>query len=226
MSSVAVLESKSVPVEVGRILYDATAIRARVGQLACEINRDFRDRELVVVGVLKGASLFTCDLIRQLTMPVRLDFLAISNYHCSPRSAGVRILKDLGEPIEGQDVLLVEDIVDTGLTLDYLVRLVRERQPRSVAVCTLLDRPNLRLADLPIRYTGFVVDQEFFIGYGLDYLERYRDLPFIATLELEGEPKVVRSSRQNDKTNHQPGRSHRKQEQPDEDAKPEPVAIY
>lgn len=226
MSLAAALESKSVPGEVGRVLYDAAAIRERVSRLAAEINRDFRDRQLVIVGVLKGASLFTCDLIRELTIPVRLDFLAISKYHCSPRSAGVRILKDLGEPIEGQDVLLVEDIVDTGLTLDYLVRLVRERRPRSVAVCTLLDRPNLRLADLPIRYTGFIVDQEFLIGYGLDYLERYRDLPFIATLELEGAPKFVRPSRRKDKTNHEQSRRHRKQDQPDKEAETEPVASY
>ncbi len=176
---------KSVPGEVNRIVFEEEEIIARVGELAEQISRDYLGKDLVVVGILKGASVFTCDLVRALNIPVKLDFVAISNYSPKPQSGVVRILKDLQEDVDGRHVLLVEDIVDTGLTLNYLVRVVNSRAPASLSVCTLLDRPGLRLADLPIRYSGFHVNQQFLIGYGLDYRESFRDLPYIATMRIK-----------------------------------------
>ena len=166
------------------VVYDEKTIRARVAQLGLDISADYAGRELLVVGILKGALVFTCDLVRELQIPLHLDFIAISRYSAVRRTEKVRIVKDLQEDIAGRHVLLVEDIVDTGLTANYLYGLLSERKPASLRLCTLLDRPDLRLAELPLNYVGFQLSREFLIGYGLDYRDRYRDLPFIASMNL------------------------------------------
>ncbi len=166
------------------VVYDERTIRARVAQLGLDISADYAGRELLVIGILKGALVFTCDLVRELQIPVHLDFIATSRYSAQRRTGKVRIVKDLQEDIAGRHVLLVEDIVDTGLTANYLYRFLSGRKPASLGLCTLLDRPDLRLAEIPINYVGFQVSREFLIGYGLDYRDRYRDLPFIASMNL------------------------------------------
>ena len=175
---------KEIPPVVKEIVYDEQTISKRVAELAQEITRDYCDKELVMVGILKGAFLFLCDLSRQLPFSVCLDFLAISRYGQEATTGEVKIIKDLEEDISKKHLLLIEDIVDTGLSLNYLVQILLSRDPASLAVCTLLDRPDLRLADVPLKYVGFNVSHEFLIGYGLDYRDRYRDLPFIATMRL------------------------------------------
>ena len=139
----------------------------------------------MVAGILQGALVFTRDLVKNLSFPVSPDFIRISRYGRQSRTGEVEIVKDLQEDIQGRHLLLIEDIVDTGLTLNYLVRILLERKPASLAICTLLDRTELRLAEVPIEYVGFNVNDEFLIGYGLDYREYYRDLPFVATMNLE-----------------------------------------
>ena len=168
----------------GEVVYDEKTIRTRVAQLGLKISTDYAGKELLVVGILKGALVFTCDLVRELQIPLHLDFIAISRYAVQRRTGKVRIVKDLQEDIAGRHVLLVEDIVDTGLTANYLCGLLSARRPASLRLCTLLDRPELRLAELPLNYVGFQVSREFLIGYGLDYQDRYRDLPFIASMNL------------------------------------------
>jgi hypoxanthine phosphoribosyltransferase len=159
-------------------------LNARVKELGEEISRDYEGRELILVGVLKGAIFFLSDLMRHLTVPCEVDFMAVSSYGSSTDSSGVvRILKDLDAVIAGRDVLIVEDIVDSGLTLSYLYRILCAREPASVRVCALLTKPARRTVDLPIDYVGFEIPNEFVIGYGLDYAERYRNLPYVATLE-------------------------------------------
>jgi len=156
--------------------------------MAAEITRDYLDRELVMVGVLKGAFVFLADLARQVELPVEIDFVAVSSYGADTESSGVvKIVKDLDLEIEGKDVLLVEDIVDTGLTLKYLTGMLRERGPSSVEVCALLNKPDARKVDIEVRYCGFDVPPLFVVGYGLDYAERYRQLPYVGVLqEKEG----------------------------------------
>lgn len=189
MSRIApVYGDKSVPGVVKEIVFDGETIQRRVRELAHEITADYGDRDTVVVGILKGAFIFACDLVRMVPFDMRLDFMAISRYSRPPQAREVRILKDLQEEISGQHVLLIEDIVDTGMTLHYLVNNLLTRDPASLAICSLLDRPDLRLVDLPIRYVGFHVSHEFLIGYGLDYRDRYRNLPYIATMRLPAEP--------------------------------------
>ena len=166
------------------VVLDERTIRTRVAQLGLTISDDYANRELLVVGILKGALVFTCDLVRELQIPLHLDFMAISRYPAHHKTGKVRVLKDLQEDIAGKHVLLVEDIVDTGLSANYLCSLLSERNPASLALCTLLDRPDLRLAELSLSYVGFQVSREFLIGYGLDYRDRYRDLPFIASMNL------------------------------------------
>ncbi len=170
--------------EVGEVVYDEKTIRTRVAQLGLKISTDYAGRELLVIGILKGALVFTSDLVRELQIPLHLDFMAISRYAAQGPTRKVRIVRDLQEDIAGRHVLLVEDIVDTGLTANYLCGLLSARKPASLSLCTLLDRPELRLAELPLNYVGFQVSREFLIGYGLDYRDRYRDLPFIASMNL------------------------------------------
>lgn len=166
-----------------RILLAEEDIHLKVKELAARISRDYADRELLVVGILKGSVIFLADLVRHITVPTRFDFMAVSSYGASSRSSGVvRILKDLDQGIEGRHILIVEDIVDTGLTLSYLVNNLRTRGPASLAVCTLLDKPSRRIVDVAVQYNGFQIDDHFVVGYGLDYNERYRNLPYIMVL--------------------------------------------
>jgi hypoxanthine phosphoribosyltransferase len=172
--------------DVGDILVQRDELEHRVRELGAEISRDYADRELLLVGVLKGAVFFLADLMRHLDVVCEVDFMAVSSYGASTDSSGVvRILKDLDAPIEGRDVLIVEDIVDSGLTLSYLFRMLRARGPASLEVCALLTKPQRREIDLPIRYVGFEIPNRFVIGYGLDFAERYRNLPYVAVLHAD-----------------------------------------
>jgi hypoxanthine phosphoribosyltransferase len=169
---------------IGEILVPAEDLERRVEELAAEISRDYARRDLVLVGVLKGAMFFLADLMRALEIPVEVDFMAVASYGSATKSSGVvRILKDLDAAIEGRDVLIVEDIVDSGLTLQYLLRNLGARNPRSLEVCALLIKPERRKVELRTRYVGFEIPNRFAIGYGLDHLERYRNLPFVAALK-------------------------------------------
>ena len=169
---------------MGEILVQRDELEHRVRELAEEVSRDYADRELLLVGVLKGAVFFLSDLMRHLEVDCEVDFMAVSSYGSSTDSSGVvRILKDLDVSIEGRHVLIVEDIVDSGLTLSYLMRTLRARNPASLEVCALLTKPERRKVDLPIRYVGFEIPNRFAIGYGLDHAERFRNLPFVAVLE-------------------------------------------
>ena len=169
---------------IGEILVPADALTRRVRELAAAISRDYAGRDLVLVGVLKGAVFFLSDLMRQLEVPVEVDFMAVASYGSATKSSGVvRILKDLDTVIEGRDVLIVEDIVDSGLTLQYLLRNLGARNPSSLEVCALLIKPERRKVDLHTRYVGFEIPNRFAIGYGLDHGERYRNLPYVAALK-------------------------------------------
>jgi hypoxanthine phosphoribosyltransferase len=169
---------------IGEVLVSAEDVERRVAELGAEISRDYEGRDLVLVGVLKGAVVFIADLIRHLTVPCELDFMAVSSYGSSTDSSGVvRILKDLDASIEGRDVLIVEDIIDSGLTLQYLLRTLRARAPRTLEVCALLTKPERRRVDLPTRYVGFEIPNRFAIGYGLDLDQRYRNLRYVAALD-------------------------------------------
>jgi hypoxanthine phosphoribosyltransferase len=168
---------------IGDILVPADDLQRRVRELAEDISRDYADRDLVLIGVLKGAVFFLSDLMRHLTVRCEVDFMAVASYGSATKSSGVvRILKDLDAVIEDRDVLIVEDIVDSGLTLQYLLRNLGARNPRSLEVCALLTKPDRRKVDLPTRYVGFEIPNRFAIGYGLDHEERYRNLPYVAAL--------------------------------------------
>jgi hypoxanthine phosphoribosyltransferase len=170
--------------EVGEVLVGAQELSRRVRELGEAISRDYAGRPLLLVGVLKGAVFFLSDLMRFIDIPVEVDFMAVASYGSATDSSGVvRILKDLDVAIEGRDVLIVEDIVDSGLTLQYLLRNLGSRNPASLEVCALLTKPDRRKVDLPTRYVGFEIPDRFVIGYGLDYAERHRNLPFVAVLE-------------------------------------------
>ena len=169
---------------VGEVLVEREALADRVLELAAEISRDYEGQDLLLVGVLKGAVFFLSDLMRHLDRECEVDFMAVSSYGSSTDSSGVvRILKDLDASIEGRNVLIVEDIVDSGLTLSYLMRTLRARDPATLEVCALLTKPERRKVNLPIRYVGFEIPNRFVIGYGLDHAERFRNLPFVAVLD-------------------------------------------
>src|SRR4051812_16495038 len=173
---------------IGRILVQQDDLAHRVRALGDQISVDYAGRDLFLVGVLKGAFFFLSDLMRNLDLNCEVDFMAVASYGSSTDSSGVvRILKDLDASIEGRHVLIVEDIVDSGLTLQYLLRTLKAREPASLEVCALLTKPARRKADVEIRYQGFEIPNEFAIGYGLDYAERYRNLPYVAVLS-EGYP--------------------------------------
>jgi hypoxanthine phosphoribosyltransferase len=170
--------------KIGEILVQPDQLQRRVRELGEQISTDYDGRTPLLIGVLKGAVFFLADLMREITCPVELDFMAVASYGSSTASSGVvRILKDLDESIEGRDVIIVEDIVDSGLTLQYLMRNLGARSPASLEVCALLTKPDRRKVDLPTRYLGFEIPDRFAIGYGLDHDERYRNLPYVAALE-------------------------------------------
>jgi hypoxanthine phosphoribosyltransferase len=172
--------------DVQEVLFTAEQIEDRLDELAAELDRDYAGREVLLIGVLKGAVFLMADLVRRLTVPSAMDFMAVSSYGSATTSSGVvRILKDLDSEIGGKHVLVVEDIVDTGLTLAYLLKNLRSRRPASVEVVTLLTKPSRRQVDLPVRYVGFEVPDVFVVGYGLDYAEHYRGLRHIVTLRPE-----------------------------------------
>jgi hypoxanthine phosphoribosyltransferase len=169
--------------DVEEVLLSEEQIRARVGELGQQLATDYAGRFPVLVSVLKGSFVFLSDLVRSMPVPLSVDLMELSSYGASTESSGqVRILKDLSGPITGRDVIVVEDIIDTGLTLNYLLKYLRDRSPSSVTICCLLDKPARRLADIQIDYRGFTIPDRFVIGYGLDYDERYRNLPYIGVL--------------------------------------------
>lgn len=169
---------------IGDILVPEQELTRRVREMAAEVSRDYADKDLLLIGVLKGAVFFLSDLMRHLEIPVEVDFMAVASYGSATKSSGVvRILKDLDAAIEGRDVLIVEDIVDSGLTLQYLLRNLAGRHPASLEVCALLVKPERQKVDLETRYVGFEIPDRFAIGYGLDHAERYRNLPYVAALK-------------------------------------------
>jgi hypoxanthine phosphoribosyltransferase len=177
---------------VGEILIDEARLQARVAELGRDVSLEYAGRDLLLVGVLKGAVFFMADLMRAITVPCEIDFMAISSYGASTDSSGVvRILKDLDINIEGRHVLVVEDIVDSGLTLSYLIRNLESREPASLAVCALLTKPERRENDVDIDYVGFEIPNKFVIGYGLDFAERYRNLPYVGVLHDDLMPEGV-----------------------------------
>ena len=166
------------------VLIDEASLQERIAALGEEISADYAHRDLLLIGVLKGAVFFMSDLMRHLTIPCEIDFMAISSYGDSTDSSGVvRILKDLDINIEGRDVLVVEDIIDSGLTLSYLMRSLEARAPASLEICALLTKPDRREIEVPVRYVGFDIPNRFVIGYGLDFAERYRNLPYVGVLD-------------------------------------------
>ena len=172
--------------DVAEVLISEDQIQQKIAEIGARICTDFAGEQILVVAVLKGALLFLADLIRHIDLPLAIDFLAVSSYGAGTESSGVvRILKDLDETIEHQNVIIVEDIVDSGRTLDYLLRMLRQRNPATLHVCTLLDKRERREIDVPIDYVGFEVPDAFVVGYGLDYAEHYRQLPFIGVLKPE-----------------------------------------
>jgi hypoxanthine phosphoribosyltransferase len=177
---------------VAEVLLDEATVQARVAELGAEISADYEGRDLLLVGVLKGAVFFMSDLMRRLTVPCEIDFMAISSYGAATDSSGVvRILKDLDVNIAGRDVLVVEDIIDSGLTLSYLMRNLKARRPGSLEICALLTKPERREIDVPVRYVGFEIPNRFVIGYGLDFAERYRNLPYIGVLHPDFVPSAT-----------------------------------
>ncbi|MEA2368955.1 MAG: hypoxanthine phosphoribosyltransferase [Thermoleophilaceae bacterium] len=172
---------------IGEVLVTEDQLSARIVELGRQISDDYADRDLLLVGVLKGAVFFLSDLMRTIAVPCEVDFMAVASYGSATDSSGVvRILKDLDAAIEDRDVLIVEDIVDSGLTLQYLMRNLGARNPASIEVCALLTKPDRRKVELKPRYVGFEIPNRFVVGYGLDYGERYRNLPYVAVLEEAG----------------------------------------
>jgi hypoxanthine phosphoribosyltransferase len=172
---------------VGQILVDAATLQQRVAELGQAISSDYQGKDLVLICVLKGGIVFLTDLMRQITVPHAIDFMAISSYGVGQRESSgvVRILMDLGTSIEGRHVLVIEDIVDSGRTMDYLLRSLWARNPASLRVCTLLSKPNRRVIDVPLDYVGFDIPDQFVLGYGLDFDEKYRNLPYVGVAKEE-----------------------------------------
>lgn len=170
--------------DVKEILFDESTISNKVNELGSIISKEYAGEDLIVIGVLKGANVFLSDLIRKISIPITIDFMAVSSYgHSTETSGVVKIIKDLDNSIEGKNILIVEDIIDTGLTLKYLLENLHSRNPKSISICTLLDKPERRKVNIDIDYAGFKIPDEFIVGYGIDYAEKYRNLPFIATLK-------------------------------------------
>ena len=159
---------------------------ARIKELAEQINKDYEGKSVTLVCILKGSIFFTCELAKYLTIPVTIDFMQCSSYGADTKSSGiVKLAKDLDEPILGKDIILIEDIIDSGRTLSYLFKLLSQREPASLALCTLLDKPSRRVVEVDVKYTGFEIPDEFVVGYGLDYAQKMRNLPYIGVVEFE-----------------------------------------
>ena len=179
-----VCRSASLHDDIECVLVDEATLQRRIGELGESISRDYAGKDLLLVSVLKGSFIFMSDLIRAISIPLQVDFMAISSYGKGVVSSGaVRIIQDLMIPIEGRNLIIVEDIIDSGNTLSYLVRMLRERQPASLRIVTLLDKPERREVDVPVDWVGFSIPNEFVVGYGLDYNETYRNLPYIGVLK-------------------------------------------
>ena len=165
-------------------MYSEEDIKAKVKEIAKQIEKDYAGEELLVVGILKGASVFCADLIREINLDVQMDFMVVSSYGSGTESSGtVKIIKDLDVDIENKNVLIVEDIIDSGLTLSSLVKALNTRKPKSLKLCTLLDKPERRTSDIKVDYIGYVIEDKFIVGYGIDYNEKYRNLPYIGIVE-------------------------------------------
>ncbi len=169
-----------------RVLLSEEEVDARIKEIAEQISKDYAGKQVHLVCVLKGGSFFLCELAKRITVPVSLDFMSVSSYGGDTKSSGVvKIVKDLDEPLQGKDVIVVEDIVDSGRTLSYLLEMLRDRGPASLHLCTLLDKPERRVVDVKVDYTGFHIPDEFVVGYGLDYDQKYRNLPYIGVVEFD-----------------------------------------
>ncbi len=168
------------------VLFTEEEVDARIRELGEQISKEYAGKSVHLICVLKGASFFTCELAKRITVPVSMDFMSVSSYGSETESSGVvRIVKDLDEPIKGKDVIVVEDIVDTGRTLSYLLEMLRDRGPESLKLCTLLDKPERRVVDVHVDYNGFQIPDKFIVGYGLDYDQKHRNLPYIGIIEFE-----------------------------------------
>lgn len=169
-----------------RVLIPEEKVNQRIGEVAAQISRDYEGKEIHLICILKGGVFFTCELAKRLALPVSLDFMSVSSYGAGTESSGVvRIVKDLDEPLKGKDVLIVEDIIDSGRTLSYLIEILKKREPQSIRLCTLLDKPERRVKkQVRVDYTCFSIPDQFVVGYGLDYDQRYRNLPFIGVVEF------------------------------------------
>ena len=177
------MDAADMGADLERVLLTEEQLHARLDELAAQIDADYADADLLLVGVLKGAVMVMADLARRLHIPVQMDWMAVSSYGSGTKSSGVvRILKDLDADLDGRHVLIVEDIIDSGLTLSWLLSNLRSRGPASVEIATMLRKPDALKVDVPVRYVGFDIPTEFVVGYGLDYAERYRNLPFVGTL--------------------------------------------
>ncbi len=171
-----------------RVMYSEEEVTTRIQEIANQINHDFEGKEVHLIGILRGGSFFMCDLAKRITLPVTIDFMSASSYGMSTTSSGVvKIVKDLEESIVGRNVIVVEDIIDTGRTLSFLLEMLRERGPESLKLCTLLNKPDRRVVDVTIDYNGYTIPDEFVVGYGLDYAQRYRNLPYIGVVEFDEE---------------------------------------
>ena len=168
------------------VLLSEEEVDAKIQEIGDRISKDYAGRQVHLVCVLKGGSFFMCELAKRITVPVSLDFMSVSSYGSDTKSSGVvKIVKDLDDPIKGKDVIVVEHIVDSGRTLSYLMEMLRKREPASLSLCTLLDKPDRRVVDVKVDYTGFQIPDEFVVGYGLDYDQKYRNLPYIGIVHLD-----------------------------------------
>lgn len=178
------MTTRKTKLKISKVMISQRRLQNKVKELARKISRDYKGKKLVLIGILKGAFVFMSDLIRELTIPVELDFIQVSSYGASTTSSGaIKIKKDIDLPIVGKHVLLVEDIIDYGYTLDYLLKFLKNRKPKSVKICVMLDKPSRRRVRVPIAYRGFEVPDKFIVGYGLDFAEKFRNLPYLASLE-------------------------------------------
>lgn len=172
--------------DIEKVLLTEEQIVKRVKEIGNEISNDYKEKDLLIVGILKGSVMFASELIKNITVPTEIDFMAVSSYGSSSETTGVvRILKDLDHSIEGKDIIIVEDIIDSGITLDYLLKYLKARKANSIEIVTLLTKPARRKVDIYVKYCGFEVPDEFLVGYGLDYAEKYRNLPYVGILKKE-----------------------------------------